>query len=117
MSHRQRGLFFDVFHDGSKRIRRQRIEKNNSFHAAEIFVAAAAFMLPTLVMGAVFCHLAQAAKNHRYGLGTALAVNSMGCTLAPFLFGILLVALWGAAERSLPLASVIWHCYCQARVG
>lgn len=62
---------------------------------AEFGVAASVFMGPTLVMGALFSHLAQAARHHRQGLGIALAVNTIGGALAPFLFGIVLMPSWG----------------------
>ena len=59
--------------------------------AAESCVAAAVFLGPTLVMGALFSHLAQAAKQHHKGLGAALAVNTLGGAGAPLLFGIVLL--------------------------
>ncbi len=66
-------------------------------HNAEIAVALSVFLGPTLVMGALFSHLAQAAKHHPKGLGAALAVNTLGGALSPFLFGIVLMPWWGPA--------------------
>lgn len=67
------------------------------FRIAEFGVAASVFLGPTLVMGALFSHLAQAAKLRRRGLGAALAVNTLGGAMAPFLFGILLMPSLGPA--------------------
>jgi len=66
---------------------------------AEIGVAGTAFIGPTFIMGALFSHLSQAAKNHHpKGLGAALAVNTLGAALAPFLFGIVLMPALGPAR-------------------
>jgi spermidine synthase len=61
----------------------------------EMAGAAVIFLLPTVFMGATFSHLAQAAKERSLGLGRALAVNTLGGALAPFLFGILLLPRLG----------------------
>jgi spermidine synthase len=63
---------------------------------AEVGVAAAAFMPPTIAMGALFTQLAQHARDREGGLGTALAVNTFGGALAPVVFGPLLIPLVGA---------------------
>jgi spermidine synthase len=63
---------------------------------AELGVAAAAFMPPTIAMGALFTQLAQHARDREGGLGTALAVNTFGGALAPVVFGPLLIPLVGA---------------------
>ncbi len=61
----------------------------------EVAAAALVFFLPTLCMGAVFSHLAQAAREKSLGLGRALALNTLGGALAPFLFGIVLLPAVG----------------------
>jgi spermidine synthase len=63
--------------------------------AAEMLLAAAAFLLPTLAMGATFSHLAEEARTQRLGLGGALAVNTLGAALAPLLFGVVALPLAG----------------------
>ncbi len=62
---------------------------------SEMTVAAAVFGLPTLLMGAMFSHLAQAAKGRHGGVGAAVAVNTAGGFLAPLLFGVVLVPILG----------------------
>jgi spermidine synthase len=62
---------------------------------AEFGVAAAAFLPPTIAMGALFTQLAQLVRDREGNLGTALAVNTLGAALAPILFGPLLIPLVG----------------------
>ncbi|MDF2998473.1 MAG: Spermine synthase [Xanthobacteraceae bacterium] len=64
--------------------------------AAELGIAALAFLPPTIAMGALFTQLAQAASDRVGGVGTALAVNTLGAALAPILFGPILIPLVGA---------------------
>jgi spermidine synthase len=71
--------------------------------AGELAVALAVFFLPTLMMGATFSHLAQAARD-RTGLGVALGVNTLGAALAPLLFGIILLPAWGSKTTLLVLS-------------
>jgi len=54
--------------------------------AAEAVVAAAAFGLPTVVMGALFSHLAGLIAPS--GVGRAYALNTLGSAVAPFVFGV-----------------------------
>ncbi|WP_051952693.1 hypothetical protein [Methylocapsa aurea] len=63
---------------------------------AEFGVAGAAFLLPTIAMGALFAQLAQGVRDRAGALGAALAVNTLGAALAPILFGPLLLPLIGA---------------------
>lgn len=63
---------------------------------AEALLALTAFGLPTLVMGALFCHLSQVAHLRGAGFGLALGVNTLAAALAPLLFGVLLVPAIGA---------------------
>jgi spermidine synthase len=72
---------------------------------AEVGVAVAVFLVPTLVMGALFSHLAQAAQRHRRQLGAALAVNTLGGASAPFLFGIVLMPAWGPTAALLAICT------------
>lgn len=60
---------------------------------AEMMVAAMAFLLPTLCMGATFSHLVQGARKVGGGVGRAGAVNTLGCALAGLLGVIGLPAL------------------------
>jgi spermidine synthase len=61
----------------------------------EAAVAAAVFFLPTVVMGATFAHLAQAARDG-LGLGRAIGLNTLGAALAPALFGVLMLPRLGS---------------------
>ncbi len=63
--------------------------------AAEALLAAIAFLPPTVLMGALFSHLATQALRRDVGFGTALGINTLGAALAPALFGIALVATIG----------------------
>lgn len=62
----------------------------------EGLIALAAFLLPTLVMGALFSHLSCAARDDGVSLARALSVNTFGAALAPLVFGICLVPLIGS---------------------
>ncbi len=64
--------------------------------AAEAVLAAAAFLLPTAVMGALFSQLCNHARAAGIGFGRSLAVNTLGAAAAPLLFGVLLVPAIGA---------------------
>jgi spermidine synthase len=75
---------------------------------AEMVSASLVFLLPTIFMGALFSHLAQAAKDRGYGLGRALAVNTLGGALAPFLFGILLLP--GTGIRAALMLVALGYC-------
>lgn len=63
--------------------------------SAETVIAAAVFLLPTLVMGALFSHLSTSARAGGIGFGRAIGVNTLGAAIAPFLFGVLLLPLLG----------------------
>ena len=64
--------------------------------ASEMVVALMVFAIPTLLMGATFSHLVQAAKREDGGVGEATATNTLGAALAPLIFGVLLMPLVGA---------------------
>jgi spermidine synthase len=72
--------------------------------AAEALLAAMAFLLPTLLMGALFSHLATQARGAGIGLGLALGVNTLGAAAAPVLFGVLMLPAIGAKAALLVIA-------------
>jgi spermidine synthase len=59
--------------------------------AAEAALAICAFLLPTIVMGALFSHLATNARAAGINFGRALGINTLGAAAAPPLFGVLLI--------------------------
>ena len=63
---------------------------------AEAALALLAFGLPTLVMGALFCHLSLAASAAGVPFGRSLGVNTLGAAAAPVVFGVLLLPALGA---------------------
>ncbi|MDY0743712.1 fused MFS/spermidine synthase [Paucibacter sp. R3-3] len=63
--------------------------------AGEAALAIAAFLLPTLAMGALFSQLADEANAGGAGFGRALGFNTAGAALAPLLFGVLLAPMLG----------------------
>ncbi len=73
--------------------------------AAEAVLAVGAFLLPTLLMGALFSHLATQALRRGVDFGTALGINTLGAALAPALFGIALVATIGPKAALLVVAA------------
>jgi spermidine synthase len=68
---------------------------------AEGLPATLAFLLPTVVMGALFVHLATAARRHGNSFGRAIGVNTAGAATAPLLFGALLMPLLGVQQSLL----------------
>jgi len=62
---------------------------------AEATLAVVAFGPATVVMGALFSHLAERARGAGVGFGAALGVNTLGGALAPLLWGVLAVPLAG----------------------
>ena len=71
----------------------------------ETLLAAAAFLLPTIVMGALFSHLAIAARASGISFGRALGVNTLGAALAPLVFGVLLLPRLGSTYALLVVAA------------
>ncbi|MDX2197390.1 MAG: spermidine synthase [Phycisphaerae bacterium] len=63
--------------------------------SAETLSAAAALWFPALLMGALFAALAQSARGPRGGVGAALALNTLGCAMAPAAVGALAVPALG----------------------
>ncbi len=70
----------------------------------EIVLAAAILVPPTLIMGAAFSHLAQKAEDGQIGFGKALGINTLGASLAPILFGVLLLPLLGSKTTLIALS-------------
>ena len=62
---------------------------------SESVLAAMVFLAPTILMGATFAALAQALRRAEGGLGKALAVNTLGSSLAPSVSGWLLAPFIG----------------------
>jgi spermidine synthase len=58
---------------------------------AESAMVALVFMAPAMVMGATWSHLVQGSRRADGGIGAAVALNALGCALAPLLFGVLLL--------------------------
>jgi len=78
---------------------RVRLRLGDSLEAvagAEMAVACMVFLVPTALMGAIFSHLTQANKRSLGGVGSALALNTLGAAVAPLLFGVLLLPAVGA---------------------
>jgi len=71
--------------------------------AAEMVLALVVFGPPTLLMGATFSHLAQAAREVS-GVGRALAINTIGASLAPPLFGVVLIPVLGMKATAIAAA-------------
>lgn len=63
--------------------------------AVEALLAAAAFALPTIVMGALFSQLATRANEAGIPFGRAIGVNIAGAAMAPLTFGVLLAPAIG----------------------
>ncbi|ALT76450.1 hypothetical protein AT984_03740 [Paucibacter sp. KCTC 42545] len=62
---------------------------------AEATLAAAAFALPTVVMGALFSQLSQNAQRVGLSFGQALGINTLGAAAAPMLCGLILAPWLG----------------------
>ncbi|TAK83682.1 MAG: spermidine synthase [Aquabacterium sp.] len=63
--------------------------------AAEAVLAVAAFLPPTLVMGALFSHLSTQARAAGIAFGRSLGINTLGAAVAPPVFGVLLLPALG----------------------
>lgn len=73
--------------------------------AAEALLALLAFGLPTLVMGALFSHLAARVQAGGASFGRALGLNTLGACAAAPLFGVLALPLLGAKGALLLIAA------------
>lgn len=70
---------------------------------AELLLALTVFVLPTAVMGALFSHLL--APLARFGVGRAYALNTLGGTVAPFVFGLGVLRATGYAAALATVAA------------
>ncbi len=61
----------------------------------EAAIAALAFFLPTMLMGALFSHLSTTARDSGIGFGRAIGVNTLGAAISPVLFGVVLLPMIG----------------------
>jgi spermidine synthase len=73
--------------------------------AAEAALAAAAFLLPAILMGALFSHLGTTARAGGISFGRALGVNTLGAAVAPLLFGVMFVPALGTRIALLLVAA------------
>jgi len=64
----------------------------------EFAVAALVFLLPTMVMGALFAHVTGLIAAAGRGVGHGYALNTLGGALAPFLFGLWAIPRLGYAD-------------------
>ncbi|MGJ7512623.1 fused MFS/spermidine synthase [Variovorax sp. GT1P44] len=73
--------------------------------ASEAAPAVAAFLLPTLVMGALFAHLCAQARAEGHAFGRALGFNTLGAAASPLLFGVFLLPALGPKPALLLVAA------------
>ena len=71
--------------------------------AGEVLIAALAFLLPTMAMGALFCALSARAIQSGASIGQALGVNTLAAAIAPLVIGTLLVSMLDIASIALLL--------------
>lgn len=69
---------------------------------AEAIAAAAVFIVPTMLMGALFSHLLGLLAGD--GIGRAYALNTLGSALAPFLLGLVALPRLGLTDAMFSLA-------------
>jgi len=62
----------------------------------ELVLASAVLLIPAMLMGFLFSHLMLAARHKLGGVGRALGLNTLGCSVAPLLFGVGLLPSLGA---------------------
>jgi spermidine synthase len=72
---------------------------------AEAVLAVLAFLLPTIVMGALFSHLCTRAAASGVSFGRAIGVNTAGAAVAPFICGVLFVPHVGTKIAMLLIAT------------
>jgi spermidine synthase len=70
----------------------------------EAGLAIAAFLLPTVIMGALFSHVATAARAAGVSFARAIGVNTLGAALAPLLCGLILLPRLGSTYALLMIA-------------
>ena len=69
---------------------------------AEAIAAAAVFIVPTMLMGALFSHLLGLLAGR--GIGRAYALNTLGSALAPFVLGLVALPRLGLTDAMFSLA-------------
>ena len=62
----------------------------------ELVLASAVLLVPAMLMGFLFSHLMLAARRKLGGVGRALGLNTLGCSIAPLLFGVAFLPNLGA---------------------
>jgi len=72
--------------------------------SAEALLAALAFGLPTIAMGAVFSHLVRSASNAGLGFGRAIGINMLASAAAPAVCGVVAVPVLGPTATLLLVA-------------
>ena len=72
---------------------------------AEAALAATAFLLPTVLMGALFSHLCLQARSADMPWGRSLCANTLGAALAPSLFGVVVIPALGLKGGVLVIAA------------
>ena len=73
---------------------------------ADLGLATIVLIIPTVVMGALFTHLAQSARHASGGLGTAVGVNTLGGAVAPILIGSAALPVLGVKTSLLCIAAL-----------
>jgi spermidine synthase len=73
--------------------------------AGEVAMAVLAFLLPTIVMGALFSHLSTTARDRGISFGHAIGVNTLGAAIAPLLFGVVLLPVLGVKPALLLISA------------
>lgn len=67
----------------------------NGAVTTEMLLALLVFAGPTILMGALFSHMVQQARNKHGGVGMSFSINTIGCSIAAPLFGVILVPVIG----------------------
>ncbi len=75
---------------------RQLGDASGAVLVAEMFVAAAVFLLPTMLMGATFSHVVQRLRSAGCGVGRTAALNTLAGAFATVIFGIVLLPVLGS---------------------
>lgn len=81
---------------------------------AEASVAAMVFLLPTLLMGALFSQVTATVEGR--GVGRAYAINTLGSACAPFVFGLLAIPVLGYGQTLLLAAAVYFLLFVWLRM-
>ncbi|MEM7542949.1 MAG: fused MFS/spermidine synthase [Pseudomonadota bacterium] len=77
------------------RMARRMSEDLFSILIAELGLSIAVFGLSTILMGILFCHLAEEAQQQRRGIGWALGTNTLGGMLAPGILAVFAIPTMG----------------------